>query len=750
MVGFGEDPGPRPDTGDSDGAGADAGGPPEDDDPPDFPAPDRSPPEDDGFEPPDRGGSPPADSGEEGNRVDDVTPSPDPGLGGAPENDNDGAQFDRPDRRGPSERQEQREVAREVGGVTVGDIQRVEDDGSVTLTDSGRVDLARDRFEAQQEQARRTADIDDPTITAGTFEQFRERQARQQFEQQRAQARQTADVDDVSRLGGVGTSDLDFEATGAGVTVSPEPQPDPSIDPEAELDAVTRGQPTDISTDTDPGDFSIAGDGPLASVGVPGTGTDIGGALGTVSRGFNRQITEPLAREAGRDRSGTIAGLSAAQQIRGPLTEDFTRSFVAGFNPGDIGALGVRVTDESIIQSEPSFAGGPVTTAADPERAEQQAEVAREVGEAGVEFAAENPARAGAIGAGAVAGGVGAGAVGRVGVRGARRGASAARNIDVPEPRIGTLADDTRAQLEFGRSRGDDDSVTIEGDDIASGNDFDPQRVTRAEVSRAPETAVGRTRSSRSFSQSFTDSRPSGSRRGGRGGDDPDRVPLADEPMVQDRTFDIATDDTPADPLDTSGGIDAIGGGVGSVAAGSSVGGQLLSGVQSATEPELELSQRVGQSIDAPIGGVGAQAGTNLDIGTDTTPLGSAETGVGLDTDAGLGLDSQQRQETSQRPLQILSGQTRIGIQQAPMIGGSAAGEDSFGQQSPRTTAPTVTSSITARPRLDPDIEFETDTEDEQLRSIGFGGATFESPTQGLGEISDDLVEMFDGGDNGP
>lgn len=159
------------------------------------------PPEDDGFEPPDRDG-PPEDSGSEGSRLDDVTPSPDPGLGGTggpPEDD--GSQFDRPDRRGPSERREQREVAREVEGITQDDIQRVADDGSVSLTDNARETIARNQFQQQREQARQTADIDDPTV---------------------------------SEVGGASVDELKFEATNSGVSIR---TPGPTVDRSAEARA---------------------------------------------------------------------------------------------------------------------------------------------------------------------------------------------------------------------------------------------------------------------------------------------------------------------------------------------------------------------------------------------------------------------------------------------------------------------------------------------------------------------------------
>jgi hypothetical protein len=432
-----EDP---PPTGADDSGGGRSGPPEDDNDDNDFGVPDRS--------------GPPPDSGEEGDRLDDATPSPDPGVGGPPVDDGTDDFGPKPDRRGPSERDRQREIAREIEGISQDDIA----DTTVQTTDVGEQITAEltpeAAFERRQDRARERVDVDDPTVTSGDLDTLRERRAEQQFEQQRERARQTADIDapTVSNLGGAETDELNFEATSNGVEVTPDRQRNRR--PTGEFGRGSMG----TSFETPAEQVSLSGDGPIAGTGIPGTDTTIGGALDTGAREFDERVVDPaadLSRRAGeRDLVLGAGGTSVeGSQARGQLAEDFGRSAAGALNIPAFGAIGVRGVDEAIRQSGRGGPGTSIALTSDPERTERTGELTQEAGSAAVEFAQENPARTGAFVAGGVAGGLGAGLAARGATRGARGAGRAIRNADTSDLQIRSFLDDTRGQRTIQRQR---------------------------------------------------------------------------------------------------------------------------------------------------------------------------------------------------------------------------------------------------------------------------------------------------------
>jgi hypothetical protein len=326
------------------------------------------------------------------------------------------------------------------------------------------------------------------------------------------------------------------------------------------------------------------------------------------------------------------------------------------------------------------------------------------------------------------------------------------------------LLDDERGQLDFGRSDGDD-STTIEIDEP---DDFDPQRVTRAEVTRSRDTSVRR--DTGTFSRSFDQSRPTASRRGGRGGDDPDRVPLADEPMIESRTFEglptqrapepdfsglgTATRQAdadvtiPRDPLDTRGGLGFGGATAESVATGVGVGG-LLGGAASGTQsPDVGAGSGVDGTLPTGDTGLGVGTGSEQTPGadTDTTPMaGSDETPLELlnirsatDVNArtGLGLRTGQLADVTAR-----EGLRSAGRQEAAALGGGQTiGQPERGSGGRPPTRPPRPP--TRRPPTLPDIDPED--EDEQPVSVDEDAedAIFGSGIVSGEELSEDI---FDG-----
>jgi hypothetical protein len=466
MVGFGEDPGDRPSDDGTDRSdrgtgrsGTEPSGPPEDDNDDVNPGGRfGAPPEDDnddaGFEAPSRDG-PPEDSGEEGDRVDDVTPSPDPGIDpptdrAAPEDDF----AEKPDRRGPTERQEQEAVAEETPGLSEDDIEQVE------------------RIEQPDGRDQLRAELEGPSAEA-------------QFETRRERARREADVDAISRLGGFDSEDLQF----------------------SQRDGRTVVQPTDEAVSErrqELADQRVSGTGGsevrlIETRRRGGQETGITGALGVDSDAEPQGFASRSGGAAQRIRDETIpepvdAGITlAAQSFRsgrlGELTERGTQAFEpaaerfdAAVEQGGEAAADVTVVGPGGRAVSPTFirGGAEGAQALNPARFAQDAirspeitvrgiegatgtnapgniQTAADVTEAGAELAAEegpefvreNPGRTAeiAIGAGGAlaAGGV-AGTGALRGARAAGRTAARARRVDLDAE---DFLSDTRGQREL-------------------------------------------------------------------------------------------------------------------------------------------------------------------------------------------------------------------------------------------------------------------------------------------------------------
>jgi len=170
------------------------------------------------------------------------------------------------------------------------------------------------------------------------------------------------------------------------------------------------------------------------------------------------------------------------------------------------------------------------------------------------------------------------------------------------------------------------------------------------------------------------------------------------------------------------------------------------------TEPGL-FEEATGTPATDPLapGGVGVGPAARADdlgfndFGTGTgTGIG---TGTGVGTGTGTATGTGSATQTLLEPV-FVTGQAQVNEQ---AIDEGIANENVFEEANPveTITPPAVSTGPPGRPRRPRrDRDGELNDEGDEF-SIGFGGATFESPTQGLGEISEDLAEMF-GGDNGP
>lgn len=442
--------------------------------------------------------------------------------------------------------------------------------------------------------------------------------------------------------------------------------------------------PGSVGVDVETERVSIAGDGPLASVDIPGTDTDVGGALDAGANFYQQNVTDPLADVAERDISGDQPAFTPVQQVRGQLAEDAARGAVGTFNIPGAAAAGVRIVDEAALQSEPGFVGGPVGITGAPDRTERQAEAGREAAEAGVEFAQENPRRTAAF----AAGGLGAGfAVGsatrgaRVGVRGIRAADDVTPTPDTPDTGLGgrgagsvldeadirqpassprpsstvdrirrdldDLIGDDRGQLGAGRQRQRPDT----GDDVTPDpTTRDPSReiVEGSPRDRISSDITGRQRTDLETSRGTFDA-----------GD-------AIDPIGQGGRRSTSTR-IPRDPLDTSGGRAPSGGagvGLGGIAGG------------------LGTGAAIGGQLDRPTAGDDLRDfGLGIDSSADDTAVGPdddtiPDTGVGPDTDTGVTTDTGVGSDTTQRPMQTIraatqvTGRTTTGSRQATSSGG--------------------------------------------------------------------------------
>jgi hypothetical protein len=468
---------------------------------------------------------------------------------------------------------------------------------------------------------------------------------------------------------------------------------------------LTRGSGDTIGGGQSAEPVSIAGSGPVASIDIPGTDTDVGGVLDRGARGFEQRVTQPLG-EAARRTNEQNTPFTAGSEGRGQLAEDFIESAAGAANVPAGLAAGVRIADETSIQFEPAFPGGPLVPTGDPQRTEQTATAAREAGEAGVEFAAENPGRATAIAAGGLAGGLGAGAA----ARGARVGVRGARSIDLPDaPTSGgrtrggldDFLDDTRGQADGSFRRAtDEDQITIGGDDIAGRSDLPERRIEAPDPDRPtqrPETT--------GFDEGDFNT---GSR--GRRSDVPDRFDRGETAAEANPSFDARArfdpdTDTggatvPRDPLDTSGGRMPAGGvSLGDISLGGLATGQTLArqGVGGAAEATPGLDE-TGLGFDE-IG-----AGTTGD-GTGDVTVDDILVGPGDDSDTGTrgrgltdtaqttGIMQMFRQQTAMR-----SGQSTV---ETPGFGDPTQGTP----QRPPSRPPTRPTRGPPRGRTFPDLE---------------------------------------------
>jgi hypothetical protein len=545
----------------------------------------------------------------------------------------------------------------------------------------------------------------------------------------------------------------------------PDPDPEPAtrpVDAEVMVDSVTpssnpgRGiEPTDPSVDTERP--SVAGDGPLASVDIPGTDTDLGGGLDALSRGYRETVADPfadLARRSGeRDIALGPAGAIEGSERRGQLAADASRSVSSLFNIPGAAALGVRAVDEANIQSEPAFPGGPVMLTGDPDRTERQAEAGREAAEAGVEFAAENPDRAGAFALGGVLGGVGVGAASRtarVGIRGVRGGSAADDVAPTPAPESGLGGRGTGSVLDpadvqqpasnpapsstVGRFRRDlDDLLGDERGQLGAGRQRRRRPDTDDEVTPDPTTRDP----SREIVEGSPRDRISSDITGRQRSDlDATRGTFdagdAIDPIgTGTRRTTGGSRRIPRDPLDTSGGRSPPGGGfiggigatVGTGAALSTAAGQ--EPAVSAFDDDLEVAD-----LDTDTA-VGPGIGPDTDIGPDT----------GADTDTTPRGDQATRPDTAQRPPVPIFATADVTSRFSPPTQDGPPRPNGSGGGGERIRPPGGTPTPTPRPRPDPDIDFDNELDEDLEAIIAFGGATFENPTTSLQEASEAIVE---------
>lgn len=470
-------------------------------------------------------------------------------------------------------------------------------------------------------------------------------------------------------------------------------------------------------------DVPLRDPGETAAVATLGTEAGRAGARAGIERGI--QSFNPAA--AGQDAATfTEFGVRGADRVQGAEADEIQTGLDVGEAAG-----------ETAVEVGPEVAGAAVVD--EPSRA-------FEAGATGATVAGLGAVGPSAAGAGARAG---------------RRVAGDA--LDSSSAR--RLLDDERGQLEFGRSDGDD-STTIEIDEP---DDFDPQRVTRAEVTRSRDTSVRR--DTGTFSRSFDQSRPTASRRGGRGGDDPSRVPLADEPMIESRTFEgLPTQRTPEpdfsglgtatrqadadvtiprDPLDTRGGLGFGGATAESVATGVGVGG-LLGGVgETARSADVGFAAGLGGGAPADTGlGVGTGSEQTPGADTDTTPMaGGDETPLELlnmraatDVNArtGLGLRTGQLADVTAR-----EGLRSAGRKEAATLGGGQTigqperGTPPGSPDTPGNPRPPRVPDIPNVPDEDPDEEELLFGEDRDDRTFASGLASGEEAAEdAFGDLS--------------
>ena len=516
---------------------------------------------------------------------------------------------------------------------------------------------------------------------------------------------------------------------------------------------------------------SIAGDGPIASIGIPGTDTDVGGALDSGTLAFETQVSRPAGRIGRTVAEEGTPFLPGGGEARGQLGEDFARSAAGVANLPGFAAAGVRVADETSRQLEPAGVGGPLVPTADPGRTDAQGAAIAEGSEAAAEFAAENPGRVGAGAAGAIAGGLGASALSRGALRGGR-GA-----LD----RVGGSADDAVGV-------GPRDPNARIGSD-APGSVLDPSDVRQPASSpgRATQSRLDRIR--RDLDDLLGDDRGqlgAGRQRRRPGDSDTDSGPPQDplgssddllEGSPRDRistditrrqrtdlegsrgTFDAGdaidpvggrSSRTPLDPLDTRGGRRPTGDDAGSgfglglgdagLGTGAAVGGLLGEAQDTAGDSSL------GFDPGLELGGIEDA------VGDRTGERGRGDTGT--DTGTGSRADTRAAPAEDEAPLALIRASALTGAQQAPgptrespvqtprTRTGSRIGRGG-GRPTRRRGGGTVTSGP-PRPRSgDLDLPDAPEPEEDLELDVLADDAVVEFETRSLSEIDDDLADSF-------
>lgn len=662
-------------------------------------------------------------------QVDDVTPSPDPGrgiggssgdgststpapdpepetetlservdVGGVNVSEPQHDPFDRPDRRGPTERARQEFVADRVDGIEESDIANVTTDG-VELTDSAREDRARDAFAERRERAR-----------------------------------QTADVDAVSRFGGFDVDELAFEATGDGVQVSPEPRATPVGGP-----GINRPPSPErtIEAEADPGpgesddSGGLAGDGPIASTEIPGTDRTVGGVLDrsarTVDDAFGR-----AGRELGERGVPGRAGPQGSE--RGGDIGEFAGRGVGGVvNVPGFAQMGVRAADEVGRQLDPAGPGGPLMLS-DPQRTGETAAATRQVGGEAAGFARENPVETGAFLAGTAAGGLGVAGLARA----ARGTPETPTSTQTPEPApqpgtggTGTLLDPSDVRQPASSPGGSggggirSEIRTLLGDDRAQlGAGRQRQRPDRDGGSSEPTTGSPTTRdpTRELFEGSPRDRISSDITSRQRGDQVTGTFDGAGDPLAPTGSSRGTSPGSrvPRDPLDTTGGRTPTGAdGIDLGLGGGAAGGGALSGA----DIESELRGDVG-------GGAGVTGAELTGLGEETTPQDDLAPGerTGMFEDLGIGSDGDQTGDpfgdtglrertgvmTTMRTDQLLGTRTPAQQRAAPRSDVSGGLRDptpgSGGRPGRRASR-----GRPQRPRRIPTFDLDADTDDELL-----------------------------------
>jgi hypothetical protein len=679
------------------------------------------------------------------------------------------------------------QAAEQIEGVGASMIQDVEQtDGgraNVEFTATGRRYRAAEQLNVSPTVIQ-SADADGVTFVDAE----RERRAREQFTQQRPDSQFDA-------------NELNFEATDDGVDVSVR---DSAIERRrAELDEEEEEEEDlasalDVDETTEPGaiaqgfdaltdGFERVNPGIVAGIGVTATSlrTDSGigplpggddidtirdaaagpredidagiaTAVEAASIGGNRGVQADDLPSIGTDTALDIAsrdlGLGAAATVvgtefgRDAATEGITDG-LQSFNPAavvsdtaTVADVGVRGTDRVLDADADEVQTGLDTADAIGEFAVDEGPALATAGVArnpssliSVPIAGATIASAG-IATGTAAAGA-ARTAGRVGRSGGRVARSALDDLDASRAR--RFVEDDRGQLDGAFRRQEDaEDITITAEDIEPGRgEPTVRRDDGPDIDAADPIQRRRERARRSDdpgdrSRDLAFRRFMGSDERLPGdAPDPDFSGLTSATRQGD---DVGGFGVPRDPLDTRGG--RLPGTTAGETAGIGIGtGAATTGLLADLEADDSLTALDQDSATLPA------------LGTDTiTGLSEdaiSETEIGLDTDTGTGSGS--RGGARPVPMELLSGQTSVGVQQAQAQTTQQA-IDEFEASAERTPGRTVrqTGSRRSPPRL-PELPAEDVAEFEGPEfGIGFDDAVFETPTRTLGEADDLVVEI--------